>query len=548
MFFPTSENKTLEKRTKFKLLGVFGLLAGAVMLSSCVSNFCSDVEKARIAYPYEQGVTVYVDGQSAVPQEYRDNGLAFNPIEGNTELWAYIPVNPTGYFAANKASFLNTKILAAAKQNGIATPSYDYFKQLDQKVLETAISAAKADGITVNEATLTAAQINPFSIADCTGNEKGVTENKDSILRNYGYLKFVTEKKDSATAKNTVTFDFGNWQKWNDEIEQKIENEKPGSGSSNVPNAEYVTIYKKVFNDLTANIRTCITTKEGSYGQYGPDSNWSIKMETITWGDAWSHGLFEGLIVYPVSVLMDSLSNAFDPGLSGVGQIWALVITTIIVRAFVTLLTFKSTMDQQKMQALQPQLARIQAKYPNSNTNKAEQAKLSQETMTLYKRNNINMFSSIIALFVQFPVFISVWGALQGSAALSSGQVLGLRLSDTIASVLGNFSGAWYANANGWWTAAILFVLMAAIQFVAMKLPQWITTKRTKKMSKTSANPAAEKSNKTMKNVSWIMLIMTIVMGFMLPAAMGVYWAIGGLVQMAQTAITQTIMARKQRK
>lgn len=548
MFFPTSENKTLEKRTKFKLLGVFGLLAGAVMLSSCVSNFCSDVEKARIAYPYEQGVTVYVDGQSAVPQEYRDNGLAFNPIEGNTELWAYIPVNPTGYFAANKASFLNTKILAAAKQNGIATPSYDYFKQLDQKVLETAISAAKADGITVNEATLTAAQINPFSVADCTGNEKGVTENKDSILRNYGYLKFVTEKKDSATAKNTVTFDFGNWQKWNDEIEQKIETEKPGSGSSNVPNAEYVTIYKKAFNDLTANIRTCITTKEGSYGQYGPNSNWSIKMETITWGDAWSHGLFEGLIVYPVSVLMDSLSNAFDPGLSGVGQIWALVITTIIVRTFVTLLTFKSTMDQQKMQALQPQLARIQAKYPNSNTNRAEQAKLSQETMTLYKRNNINMFSSIIALFVQFPVFISVWGALQGSAALSSGQVLGLRLSDTIASVLGNFSGAWYANANGWWTAAILFVLMAAIQFVAMKLPQWITAKRTKKMSKTSANPAAEKSNKTMKNVSWIMLIMTIVMGFMLPAAMGVYWAIGGLVQMAQTAITQTIMARKQRR
>lgn len=548
MFFPTSENKTLEKRTKFKLLGAFGLLAGAVMLSSCVSNFCSDVEKARIAYPYEQGVTVYVDGQSAVPQEYRENGLAFNPIEGNTELWAYIPVNPTGYFAANKASFLNTNILAAAKQNGIATPSYDYFKQLDQKVLETAISAAKADGITVNEATLTAAQINPFSIADCTGNEKGVTENKDSILRNYGYLKFVTEKKDSATAKNTVTFDFGNWQKWNDEIEQKIENEKPGSGSSNVPNAEYVTIYKKVFNDLTANIRTCITTKEGSYGQYGPNSNWSIKMETITWGDAWSHGLFEGLIVYPVSALMDSLSNAFDPGLSGIGQIWALVITTIIVRAFVTLLTFKSTMDQQKMQALQPQLTRIQAKYPNSNTNRAEQAKLSQETMTLYKRNNINMFSSIIALFVQFPVFISVWGALQGSAALSSGQVLGLRLSDTIASVLGNFSGAWYANANGWWTAAILFVLMAAIQFVAMKLPQWITAKRTKKMSKTSANPAAEKSNKTMKNVSWIMLIMTIVMGFMLPAAMGVYWAIGGLVQMAQTAITQTIMARKQRK
>jgi len=546
MSFLTSENKTLEKRTKFKLLGALGLFAGAAMLSSCVSNFCSDVEKARIAYPYEQGVTVYVDGQNAVPEEYK--GLAFNPIEGNTDLWAYIPVNASGYFGAQKATYLNSNVIAYAKDNGIATPSYDYFKELDQKVLEAAISAAKADGITVNETTLKAAQLNPFSKADCVGNEEGVTENRDSILRNYGYLKFVTEKKDSSTAKTTITFDFGNWEKWNDEIEQKIETATPGSGSSSVPNEEYKTYYKKVINTLVSNVRTCITTKEGSYGQYGPSSNWSIKMEEVTWGDAWSHGLFEGLIVYPVSALMDSLSFAFDPGLSGAGQIWALIITTIIVRALVTLLTFKSTMDQQKMQALQPQIAKIQAKYPNSNTNKAEQAKVSQETMTLYKRNNINMFSSIITIFIQFPVFVSVWGALQGSAVLSSGQVLGLRLSDTISSVLSNFNGAWYANENGWWTAAILFILMAGIQFVAMKLPQWITAKRTKKIAKTSANPAADKSSKTMKNVSWVMLIMTVVMGFMLPAAMGVYWAIGGLVQMAQTAITQTIMGRKQRK
>lgn len=546
MSFLTSENKTLEKRTKFKLLGAFGLFAGALMLSSCVSNFCSDVEKARIAYPYEQGVTVYVDGQTAVPEEYR--GLAFNPIEGNTDLWAYIPVNANGYFGAKKATYLNENVIASAKSNNIAVPSYDYFKQLDQKVLEAAISAAKANNFTVNEATLTAAQINPFSEADCVGNEEGVTENKDSILRNFGYLKFVTETKDSSTAKTTVTFDFGNWEKWNDEIEAKIETVNPGSGSSNVPNKEYVETYKGVINKLVANVRTCITTKEGSYGQHGPSSNWSIKMEEVTWGDAWSHGLFEGLIVYPVSVLMDNLSFAFDPALSGVGQIWALVITTIIVRALVTLLTFKSTMDQQKMQALQPQIAKLQAKYPNSNTNRAEQAKLSQEQMTLYKRNNINMFSSIITIFIQFPVFVSVWGALQGSAVLSSGKVLGLRLSDTISSVLTNFNGAWYANANGWWTAGILFILMAGIQFVAMKLPQWMTAKRTKKIAKTTANPAADKSSKTMKNVSWVMLIMTVVMGFMLPAAMGVYWAIGGLVQMAQTAITQTIMGRKQHK
>ncbi|MBO4737196.1 MAG: membrane protein insertase YidC [Bacilli bacterium] len=537
----------MNKRTKVKLLGALGLAAGALMLSGCVSNFCSDIEKARIAYPYEQGVTVYVDGESAVPQEYRTPELSFQPLKdkGNDELWAYIPVNENGYYAAKKAEYLTNNIIASAVSNKVSVPSYDYFKKMDQKLLEVAISAAKADGITVDEASITAAKINPFSIADCVGNEEGVTVTEDSILRNYGYLKFITKSFNAETGTTTFTFDYGNWDKWNQEIQKEIETAKPGSGAASVPNADFVSIYKGAFNSLTNGIRTCITTREGNYGHYGASNNWQVKMDSISWGEAWQHGFLEGLIVYPVACLVDALSYSFDPGLSGVGQIWALVLTTIIVRLLVVLLTFKSTLDQQKMTALQPQIAKIQAKYPNSNTNQAEQARVSQETMALYRRNKVNPLSSILAIIIQFPVFVSVWGALQGSAALSSGEVLNLRLSDSIWSVLSNFSGTWYANTTGWWTAGILFILMAATQFCAMKLPQWINAARNKKLSKTSANPAADKTARTQKMVSWFMLIFTIVLGISLPAAMGVYWAIGGLVAMAQTAIIQGIMRRK---
>ncbi|MBR6225889.1 MAG: membrane protein insertase YidC [Bacilli bacterium] len=537
----------MNKRTKVKLLGALGLAAGALMLSGCVSNFCSDIEKARIAYPYEQGVTVYVDGESAVPQEYRTPELSFQPLKdkGNDELWAYIPVNENGYYAAKKAEHLTNNIIASAVSNKVSVPSYDYFKKMDQKLLEAAISAAKADGITVDEASITAAKINPFSVADCVGNEEGVTVTEDSILRNYGYLKFITKSFNAETGTTTFTFDYGNWDKWSQEIQKEIETAKPGSGAASVPNADFVSIYKGAFNSLTNGIRTCITTREGNYGHYGASNNWQVKMDSISWGEAWQHGFLEGLIVYPVACLVDALSYSFDPGLSGVGQIWALVLTTIIVRLLVVLLTFKSTLDQQKMTALQPQIAKIQAKYPNSNTNQAEQARVSQETMALYRRNKVNPLSSILAIIIQFPVFVSVWGALQGSAALSSGEVLNLRLSDSIWSVLSNFSGTWYANTTGWWTAGILFILMAATQFCAMKLPQWINAARNKKLSKTSANPAADRTARTQKMVSWFMLIFTIVLGISLPAAMGVYWAIGGLVAMAQTAIIQGIMRRK---
>ena len=533
----------MEKRTKFKFLGALGLFAGALLLSGCVSNFCTPVEKARIAYPYDQGVTVYVDGESAVPEEYKT--IAFKPYEseGNDDLYAYIPVDAEGLYTAEKASFLTETIIANAIKSDVSIPSYDFFKGMDQKLLDAAIAAANADGNTISKATIKASDINPYTKADAKGNEKDVKAVETSLLRNYGYLKFVTKKADSSSATVKYEFNFGNWEKWSDELSKEID-----GGISAVPNSDFTILYKNAINNLVVNVRTCITTKTGDYGHYGPANNWSVQMDSVSWGDAWSHGLFEGLIVYPVSCLMDSLSFAFDPGLSGVGQIWALVLTTFIVRAVVVLLTFKSTMDQQKMQSLQPQIARIQAKYPNSDTNASERQKLQQETMILYKRNKINMFSSIITIFVQFPVFISVWGALQGSAVLSSGEVLNLRLSDTISSVLTNFSGAWYANATGWWTAGILFILMSVIQFVAMKLPQWISAARTKKISKTSANPAAEKNNRTMKTVSWVMLIFTIVMGFMLPAAMGVYWAIGGLISMAQTGITQFVMAKKNKK
>ena len=45
---------------KKKLLGIATLGLGVALLSSCTQNFCSEADKAKMLYPYEQGVTVYV--------------------------------------------------------------------------------------------------------------------------------------------------------------------------------------------------------------------------------------------------------------------------------------------------------------------------------------------------------------------------------------------------------------------------------------------------------------------------------------------------------
>nr|MCR4562465.1 YidC/Oxa1 family membrane protein insertase [Bacilli bacterium] len=58
-------------------------------------------------------------------------------------------------------------------------------------------------------------------------------------------------------------------------------------------------------------------------------------------------------------------------------------------------------------------------------------------------------------------------------------------------------------------------------------------------------NPAQDKTSKNMKMMSYIMLAFTIIMGFSLPAAMGVYWAIGAVISMIQTIVTQVVIAKK---
>ena len=133
-----------------------------------------------------------------------------------------------------------------------------------------------------------------------------------------------------------------------------------------------------------------------------------------------------------------------------------------------------------------------------------------------------------------------------GSAALSSDAVLGLRLSDTIWNVLSSFSG-WPGN-PGWWTALVLILLMSGGQILSMLIPQWLNKKRMKSIEKTHANPTADSQAKTMKFVQWFMIIFTIILGFTLPSAMGVYWLAGSIFNILQSVIMHFIFTKKKEK
>ncbi len=361
----------------------------------------------------------------------------------------------------------------------------------------------------------------------------------NSLFSIYGKYKFISD--DTVDELNMDDGEYwGKITQWNQEIY-----EENNCVDGIVMNTDYLAYYQSQLDSTVSSLNSCITISEGYYGHVYEDALYDgvLMTDKSSWGDAWSHGWLEGLLVFPIAYMVEYFSHSF--GMNGWGQIAAVLLVTLIVRALFSLITLPSTIQQQKMQNLQPEMAKLQQKYPNSDSNEYEKQRLAQAQLNLYKRHKVHPFLSFLVLFIQFPLFICVWNGMRGAASLSVDAIFGLRLSDTISSVLFTWSNWPGAQC---WTALILILLMSGAQIMAMLLPQILQKRRMKKVSnmvtKTVKSGAQNKSQRQMKIVQWVMTIVIIFMGFTLPSAMGVYWLAGALFSMLQTTIMHFAMAR----
>ncbi len=92
-----------------------------------------------------------------------------------------------------------------------------------------------------------------------------------------------------------------------------------------------------------------------------------------------------------------------------VGLDWGLSIIalTICTRALLIPLTYRQLKGMRALQALQPQIKEIQAKYKN------DRQRMQQEMMRFYQENKVNPFASCIPLIAQLPVFITLFYVLR---------------------------------------------------------------------------------------------------------------------------------------
>ena len=93
-----------------------------------------------------------------------------------------------------------------------------------------------------------------------------------------------------------------------------------------------------------------------------------------------------------------------------------------------------------------------------------------------------------------------------------------------------------------------LYLIMAAAQILAVLIPRLIQKKSQKKVAQMYRNANAESQQKTGKFMMYAIVGITLVTGFFLPSAMGVYWFIGAIISMTQTLITQAVIERSRKK
>ncbi len=103
-------------------------------------------------------------------------------------------------------------------------------------------------------------------------------------------------------------------------------------------------------------------------------------------------------IVLPLEWLLRTIHETL-----GVTWAWSIVVLTVIVRIAMLPLTVKQQQSFRAMQALQPEIKKLQQKY------KGDRQRLNEEMMAFYKENKVNPFGSCLPLLVQLPIFFALY-------------------------------------------------------------------------------------------------------------------------------------------
>ncbi len=255
----------------------------------------------------------------------------------------------------------------------------------------------------------------------------------------------------------------------------------------------------------------------------------------------------------------------------------AIIIFTIILRLILIPITIKQQKTMKKSEKLQAEMKEISTKYKNNPE------KLNQETIELYKREKMSPFSGCLTAIVQILIILSVFWLV--SQPLTYMKKVDTNLVDEYKKMIqeaNNGTSPGYieieiinkvgpqdervninmdflgldlskvpsSNLNDW-RVYIIPVLYIMSSLISIKL----TTKTTnKKKEKTKLIGDGEKKepdemealNQMSKNMSYMLPIMSVMIAFIAPLGLAMYWFISNVLMMIERLVMDKIMKHKE--
>jgi len=120
-----------------------------------------------------------------------------------------------------------------------------------------------------------------------------------------------------------------------------------------------------------------------------------------------SPGLIIGPITKCLGIVFDFVFNCVHSVLKNNALGVSIIVITLVARMIMWPFSMRQIKNSILMQKLQPELKKIQAKYPDKK-NLESQRQLNAEIQNLYRENKINPTGGCLLAFVQLPMFMAL--------------------------------------------------------------------------------------------------------------------------------------------
>ena len=271
-----------------------------------------------------------------------------------------------------------------------------------------------------------------------------------------------------------------------------------------------ITLYENIL---------CQPTDEGLIKKYNKykkkiDISKLPKCEKFEINDSNYEGLWENLLVKPLAWVLVNTNKIFkNYGIT-------IIVLGLVIRLLLAPFTQKTAMQSEMMKELQPEMDKINKKYEGKDDQESQQKK-SMETMQLYKKYKVNPFSSCLFAFIQIPLLMAFYEAINRVPVIFEGRAFGLILGTTPLKAI----------TGGHWLYIIIPALIILTTFISQKF------------NKTAPTP--QKGDINPNIMSNMMIIMIAVLSINFSVALSLYWIASTIFTIVQNLIAMQIRKRK---